>query len=474
MYNLKEFMLKYLVIGVISFAIVGGFLFWKFGPVFNQKPQEKKSATLTVWGLWEDESLIKSAIDEYKKTHPDTTINYKFNTSQNYRSRIQTQIREGQGPDIFMVNNSWLPMFIKENQLAVMPTSVMSIADYQKTFYPVSIYDFTNYQAVKAIVDKDSAVSQNDKSRKTDELFLKSGKIYGVPRGIDGLGFYYNEDILKAAGISVPQTWNEFRDAAVRATVADQAGVIKTAGAAMGLTGNVDHFSDILGLLFMQQPGARIEAPNDQNGADVLKFYTDFVRDPKTKVWDSTMESSTQAFAAGKLAFYFAPSWRASELRQLNPQLNFKVASVPQLATKKVGWANYWGFVVSSKSQFPDEAFEFLKFLASADEERALYQNAASVRLFGLPYSRVDLGSQLSQDPLVGAFVNQGPYYKSWYLNSNTRDQGLNDEMIKYYEDAVNSVVAGSDPKQALETTAKGVQQVLDKYVRPTVASPSP
>lgn len=462
--------MKYLIIGVLAFAVVGGFLFWKYAPFFNQKEEEKIPVVLNIWGLWEDNALFKPAIDEYKKIKPDVTINYNFQSSQNYRTRTQTKIQENEGPDIYMINNAWTLMFLKTSSMFPAPKEVFTPQEYSQTFYPVVRDDFTNFLAIKAQVDSSNAP---DKNKAIQEQFNANGKIYAIPRGIDGLAMYYNVDILSAAGVEIPKTWNEFRDAAFKMTVADERGVIKTAGAALGTTGNVDHWSDIVGLLFLQQPGAKIDNPGDQNGADVLKFYTDFAKVAQKRVWDNTFEPSTQAFAAGKVAFYFAPSWRAHELRQINPSLNFKIAPMPQLAGKNIAWANYWGYGVSSKSRFPKEAWEFLKFLTSADTEKVLYREAAKVRLYGLPYSRVDLQKELQNDPLTGAFVNQGPYYKSWYLNSATRDQGLNDEMIKYYEDAVNSVNNNSDAQSALQTTTKGIQQVLDKYIRAATPPPS-
>lgn len=463
-------MMKYLIIGVLAFSVVAGFLFWKFAPSFSKKEEEKIPVVLNIWGLWEDNTLFQPAIDEYKKVRPDVTISYNYQSSQNYRTRTQTKIQENEGPDIYMINNSWTPMFLKSGSIYPAPKEAFTPQEYSQTFYPVVRDDFTNYLALKAAVDASNAA---DKNKALMDQFNAQGKIYAIPRGIDGLALYYNVDILNATGIAVPKTWNEFRDAASRLTVAGENGVIKTAGAAMGVTGNVSHWSDIVGLLFMQQPGAKIDNPADQNGADVIKFYTDFAKVADNRVWDNTFEPDTQAFAAGKVAFYFAPSWRAHELRQMNPQLNFKIAQVPQLAGKQVAWANYWGYAVSPKSQFPDEAWQFLKFLTSAEAEKALYQQASATRLYGLPYSRVDLQKELINDPLVGAFVAQGPYYKSWYLNSATRDQGLNDEMIKYYEDAVNSTNSSFDALNSLQTTAKGVQQVLDKYVRPATPPPS-
>lgn len=464
--------MKYLIIGVLVFAIVAGFLFWKFAPAFNKKEEEKIPVVLTIWGLWEDNDLFKPALDEYKKIKPDVTVNYVYQSSQNYRTRTQTKISANEGPDIYMINNAWTPMFLKSASITPSPKEVFTPQEYSQTFYPVTRDDFSNYLLLKQQIDQASNIA--DKNKALAEQFNTQGKIYAIPRGIDGVALYYNVDILNAVGVGVPKTWNEFRDAAFRLTVADENGVIKTSGAALGITGNVEHWSDVLGLLFLQQPGAKIDAPGDQNGADVLKFYTDFAKVSKSRVWDTTFEPATQAFAAGKVAFYFGPSWRAHELRQINPRLNFKIAPMPQLAGKNVAWANYWGYTVSSKSKFPKESWEFLKFLTSVEAEKVLYEHASKTRLFGLPYSRVDLQKELINDPLVGAFVAQGPYYKSWYLNSTTRDQGLNDEMIKYYEDAVNATNNNFNPQEALQTASKGIQVTLDKYVRPDLPSPSP
>ena len=40
------------------------------------------------------------------------------------------------------------------------------------------------------------------------------GKLYGVPFGVNCLALYYNEDMLNAAGCSVPTTWDELAETA--------------------------------------------------------------------------------------------------------------------------------------------------------------------------------------------------------------------------------------------------------------------
>jgi multiple sugar transport system substrate-binding protein len=440
--------MKRIIIVVLALAVVLGFLFWKFAPnFFEKKPEVAKEITLNISALWEEENLIKPALEAYHKDHPNVTLNYKYQSSTNYRSRVQAQIDDpNEGIDIFLIHNTWLPIFLKNQQLSAMPEGVMTFDEFDKTFYPI-----------------------------VKETLTANNRIYAIPRGIDGLVLYYNEDILKAAGEVVPQTWDQFIDSSRKLTVKDTNGAIKTAGAAMGTTGNVDHWSDIIGLLFLQNPGSKLEAPNDAAGAEVIKFYTNFVTDVQNRVWDPSFEHSTDAFASGKVAFYFGPSWRASELRVKNPQLNFKTAPVPQIpgSERNVGWGTFWAYAVSSKSGNQTAAWEFLKYLTSADVERLLYQEAAKVRLMGLPYSRLDMQADLVNDLLVGPFVTQAPIYKSWYLSSETHDAALNDQIIKYYEDAVNATVNGGDPLSVLETTQQGVEEVLSEYNPTPIPAPT-
>lgn len=437
--------MRQLLILLLAVLILGGVAYWKFGPALNKKPTQTGPIELTVWGLWEDENVFRSLADSYKKLHPDTRVSYKPQRLLNYRTRVQTQVVNKQGPDIFVIHNTWVPMFLKTNSLSSMPESAMDVKEYTNTFYPVA---------------KDS--------------FLKTGQIYALPVSIDGLALFYNEDILQAGNVAVPRTWEDFRAGAAKLTVKDQTGMIKTAGAALGTTSNVDYWSDILGLLFTQQPNTSLSSPNTEAGIEVLQFYTSFAKDPLARVWDETMESSTKAFVSGKLAFYFAPFRQVSKIRAENPQLKFKTAPVPQLPRGAVGWGSFWAFAVSPVSPNQEAAWGFLKFLTTKEGEKLLYQSLTQSGGFGEIYSRVDLAGELVNDPVMGAFVNQAPLFKTWYLASDTQDLGINTEMMKLFEEAINSYLQGADAAGALTTAAKGVEQVLDKYTKIAAPQPTP
>lgn len=436
--------MKILIIVVLVLAVILGFAFWKYAPTFTEDNKTPPPPPIiTVWGFEEDEKLLKLAGEEYKKIHPEVTINFVKQSTLNYRARVQNQVKNSQGPDLFKIHNSWIPMFLTTSALYPAPKEVYELGDYAVDFYPVS-----------------------------KETLTYEDRIYSMSYGIDGLLLYYNEEILKNAGVIVPTNWAQFVAASVRTTVPNPDGSIQTAGAAMGTTENVDFWPEILSLLFLQEPGASLEQPNTPSGANVLKFFTDFVTDPNKKTWDRSLPSSTEMFAKGRLTFYFAPASQARVIRELNPNLNFKVTKVPQLPGRDVGLAGFWGYGVSSSAKNPNLAWDFLKFLTSDAMQLKLFVEESKLKGMGFAFSKVDLRSDLEEDPVLSAVVLQAPVFKSWYLNSYTGDQGINDAMIAAYQSAVDSSGSGQNPLSSLQSTAGEVAKILNEYKPPQAAPP--
>lgn len=398
-------------------------------------PFSKNSApvTLEYWGLWESPTVMDTIINDYKQIKPNVTITYKKRSPQQYRETLESQINSGKGPDIFRFHNTWIPMLKEE--LDSVPSDIISRTEFSNNYYPI--------------------VSQ----------LQSNGKYVGIPLEYDGLGLFYNEEIFRAAGIAAPPTtWEQFNQIAARLTVKDTVGNIKTAGAAIGTAGNVDHFSDILGMMIIQN-GGDPKSPTDKQASDALEYYTHFANG-QNRVWDETMPSSTVAFAGGNLAMYFGPSWRAIEFKNANPLLKFKVAPVPQLEGGKVTWASYWAEGVSAQSQHKQEAWEFLKFLQQDENLIKLYAESAKSpgRFFGEPYPKVSLAQKLSADPVLGSFVSDAQFARTFPMASLTYDNGLNDQIIKAYEDAVNSVNNGGFASNALEVTSNNIKNILTRF----------
>ena len=428
-----------IVLGLLVFI---GLLFWKFGPSFSETASNPSGPVeLTIWSLREDEPIFRALAEEYKKKNPNFRLKFVHQSTLNYRTRVQTQIAHGQGPDIFMVHNTWVPMFLSTNSISTMPSKVMTINEFSSEFYPVA-----------------------------KDTLTEGSKIYAVPAEFDGLAMFVNEDILKAANVEVPQNWGDFQRAAQAVTVKDNSGRITTAGASVGTTNNVDYWPDILGLLLLQQPGVNINKPDNELAAQVINFYTSFAKDRGTSVWDKSMENSTKAFLDGKLAFYFGPSDRVREFAS-NPSLKFKTYPVPQLPGGNTSWGSFWGWSVASNSPNQELAWDFIKCISSADSQKLIFKQTAETRTVGDPFSRVDLRQDLLSDVWLGSYLVQAPNAKSWYLSSQTFDQGINDEMIAVFQKAVDRVLDGGDPLSEVRGVSSEIPVILEKYTKPPQAA---
>ncbi|KKS70919.1 MAG: hypothetical protein UV41_C0010G0030, partial [Candidatus Daviesbacteria bacterium GW2011_GWA2_42_7] len=163
--------------------------------LLQKEEGEDKNISLNYWGLGEDEAPFRPIIGSYQLQNPKVKITFARQSLLNYRTRLLTQLQAGQGPDIFLIHSSWLPMFSED--LSPAPGEILSTDEYTKLFYQIA-----------------------------KETLINGGKIYAVPKEIDGLALLYNEDILKAAGATVPVTWQEFLDVARRVTVKNTAGQI--------------------------------------------------------------------------------------------------------------------------------------------------------------------------------------------------------------------------------------------------------
>ncbi len=400
-----------------------------------------KEVTITYWGLWENEATVKSLIADFEATHPKIKVTYVKQSHRQYRERLQGAVGRGDGPDVFRFHNTWVPMF--RNELSPAPETVMSTQEFASTFYPVASADLVGGQA-----------------------------IYGMPVMIDGLGLYYNEDLFAAAGVTPPSTWEELLAIVPKLTVRTENAIL-TSAIALGTSGNVEHFSDILATMMMQN-GAKLSAPTGAQAEEALVFYRKF-SNPSDPVytWNDTLDNSISAFASSKVAMILAPSWRVFDIKQLNPALRFKVVPIPQLAGNTVTWASYWVEGVSAKSKYKEQAWEFVNFLTSSEATTKLFTEASKTRLFGELYARVDLGNTLIDDPYAGAYIKQAATAKSFPLASRTFDNGINDKLIKYLEDAVNAVGLGASPTEALQTAHNGFRQVLGDYGLTSGAAPA-
>ena len=397
---------------LVSFLVVPLFFSGIFAGISPCKEKTPASVALEFWSVFDDSDVYAPLIAEFQRQYPYITINYRKKNISSYESDLLDALASGRGPDIFSINNAWLPRYLEK--LSPAPSEMISLQRFREVFVDVAEQDF--------ILDE---------------------KIYAFPFSVDTLALFYNKDLLNSAGIAVlPGTWEEFNAAVETLTKKDGQGNILQAGAALGTSRNINRSTDILALLMMQS-GAKMISPDKTRatfsdainlgqenflpGNRALTFYVNFAN-PSKKVytWNSSQHYSLDAFSQGEAALMLNYAYQIPVLRAKAPHLNFGVASLPQISQQgtAISYANYWGQTVAKSSTNSAAAWQFLGWLAQPENLKQYLQATKK------PASRRDLIDWQKNDSELGVFARQALVARSWWQSDNAAIEKIFAQMI--------------------------------------------
>jgi len=442
----------------------------------NNNNSPKYQVDLEIWGLFDDSSIFGEIISDYEKVNPLVgKITYRKMTQDNYKKELINAMAEGNGPDIFLMNNADLYFF--KNKIESAPENIFSLSEFSSNFVDVAKDDF-----------------------------VADGRIYGAPLSVDSMQLFYNKDIFNFNGISLPpETWNDFADVSRKLTKIDSKGEIIQAGTAMGTAYNVNRASDILGLLMLQN---KVKLPTVQdsqinlnminvaeNGREnsarsAFGFYTQFASiSSPVYTWNNSMHYSIDSFFEGTSAMMLSYSYNIDTIKSKNSKLNFAVSQIPQYENSlPVGYANYWGFAVNKNKQIKisptgggkdmvvnndmrvHESWQFIKFLTTKNNGSFNVVHATSGEIKSFPTSidpakiylektnkpaaRRDLIDVQQANPTIKPFVLGNLIAKSWY-------QPDTESVDAILLDAIDSINKGdSNIDQALKLANTRIEQL--------------
>lgn len=149
----------------------------------SAEPAAEENIELTFW-TWANNP--QPTIDLFEAAHPNITVTVEnVGVGDDQYTKIQNAVDAGSGgPDLAQMDYSAIPNFIVTGALADL--TQYGASDMDETFLP----------GVLSLV--------------------KSGDgIYGVPQDFGPAVMFYRTDVFEAAGVEVPETWDEYADAAV-------------------------------------------------------------------------------------------------------------------------------------------------------------------------------------------------------------------------------------------------------------------
>lgn len=366
---------------------------------------------LVIWGVGDIETAFSNGLLAYSKANLNIKVSYQKMEESTYEQDLINAMAAGKGPDIFMVENSWIPKHF--DKMAPLPSGQLSL-NQLKSLFP-------------DVVEKD---------------FVINGETFALPLYIDTLALFYNQDLFDNYAIAVsPADWLQFKNLIPRLRQIDSNGNITRAGAAIGGSeATIHNAADILSLL-MLQAGTDMTTDNytaasfisalkgGQPGLESLEFYTAFANPTDLYyTWNDSLLYSTDSFSQGKTAMVFEYASQMDALKIKNPFLKIRVGAMPQPTGKSeaVNYANYRGLAVSKNTLYPEWVWDLVIYLTTNETQAENY-----LTVTGKPPALRTLIQKYSDDPNIGVFAKQALTAQSWLKPDPEKTRLIFSQMIQ-------------------------------------------
>jgi raffinose/stachyose/melibiose transport system substrate-binding protein len=296
-------------------------------------------------------ALANGLTEAFTESHPDITFDIEERPGGAEGDNIvKTRLATGEMSDVFIYNAGALLQALNPAQSVMDLTDDPMLEDVREEFT--------------------STVTQND-------------RVYGVPFGTTfGGGVLYNRQIYEDEGLSVPRTWDEF--AANNDRLLD-AGVTPL-GASFGTTwtSQVLVLADFYNLAQAEPSFAEDYTANRATYATTPAALTGFERleEAYESGWwnedygSATYEDALQMLVDGEIAQYPMLTVALPALAELDPEaarnIGFFAQPGPDADTNGMTLWMPLAAYVSAATEHPDEAREFLAFVASPEGAEAM------------------------------------------------------------------------------------------------------
>lgn len=337
-------MKKWLTV-IILFGIAG-FAFFTLLGKSPDKEKPTKQVELTFLRNLANPAFnqaYEEMIAAFEATHPNIKINMQsMHWGSEYELRLRTELAAGNHPDIMAIDSPNLALYANSG-------SLLSIDSYMKE--EGNVEDIPD-GVLKGLTYKD--------------------EIYLAPIVESSIALFYNMNIFREAGIPFPSgnpnnplTWEEVLEIAKK--INNPAKGVIGIDPAQGF--NVGEGPAYFKMPILWQFGADVLSPdgstaqgylNSPEALEALQFYQDLYR----KYGVAAVEMPPAPFETDKLGMTVLGSWAISELQQTPGFVlgeDFGVAPLPKGKNQVVPNGG-WALGISSKTQHPEEAWEFVKF----------------------------------------------------------------------------------------------------------------
>lgn len=293
--------------------------------------------------------IEQTLIDQYMEENPNVNIEVEALDDASYKTKFKAYASGSDMPDL--VNIWGQPSFLSE----VIDAGLLAELNQD---------DYTDYNFITGSLDG----------------FMRDGKLYGLARNTDVMGFYYNKAIFEECGVEVPTTYDELTDAVAKIAEKGYIPISMDGTDKYPLPIFIqDVYQKLVGAdSYQKSTEAVASGEYDDNWKTAAQMLTDLASAGGFQAGFETTDYGTakNLFTNGQAAMYYMGSWEMS--MATNEEIpedirnNISVFTMPTVdggagtATDICAW-NGGGYAVTANSDVKDEAIKLLNYMFEPD-----------------------------------------------------------------------------------------------------------
>ena len=381
-------------------------------------------------------SFIEDKIAQYEEEHPDIDIVVESAQNDPYKEKLKVVVGGDDCPDIFF---SWCgeftERFIREDLILDLTPYLEADQEWKDSLMESQMVNYT----------------------------LDDGMVYGIPFRLDAKLFFYNIDQFEEAGVEVPTTFDELIEACKK---------LQDAGLTPIAYGNQEKWpaSHYIGTINQMTVSDEVRAKDytpttgeftDPGYQEALEYYEQLIPYFNENSNGIAADMARTNFCMGNGAMYYAEVIEIPYINNpdtgINPDLNFGMFKFPEI--EGAGNPNILtgvpeGFVVSSKTEYPDECVEFLKWFLGKDVGTEQAQTIGWFNASKGTTEGVEDQSLLDAYDVITSAEKMGPWF------DNALYSTLCDEYLTDVSDLTNGDTTPEEAMTKIQAKAKEAQKL--------------
>lgn len=395
----------------------------------KQTSSNKNEKVSLVYGVWDknQEPIMQELAKKFTEKNPNIEVKVQLTPYKQYWTKLETEAQGGNLPDVFWMNGPNIIKYADAGMLMPIDDKLKS-SDLKLEDYPKSLIDLYNVK----------------------------GKQYGIPKDWDTTAVWYNKEIFDKAGVAYPKadwTWEDLRNISKKLTDKSK-----------GIYGIAAMQDDQQGFYntMLQAGGFVISEDKKKSGFDDpgsiqgIQCWIDLMKDGSSPTAEQMLETSpSDLFQSGKVAMIYQGSWMIPQFMK-NELIKDKIDIAPMPKIKKSssvihGLSN----VISAKTKNANQAWEFVKFLASKEANEIVAKSGVVIPAYK---PSLDIFVQANSKINVKAYIDAVDYSVMYPVSKNTSKwTTVQDETLKKVW--ANQITAAEGAKTIAEEMNKLLQQ---------------